>query len=165
MRILGVDPGTVFLGYGAIEFRTGTCSPITHGRIHIKSKCAFSDKLKQIYESTRVLIRDTNAEVMAVEDVFVSCNARTSLKLGHARGVILLAAAQSDIPISEYAPREIKQAILGRGSATKDQVQWMIRQLLKLDNAELKEDAADGLAVALCHGFRSQTSAIVGSAS
>ena len=165
MRILGVDPGTVFMGYGAIEFRADSYLPITHGRIQIKSKCAFSEKLKQIYESTRSLIRDTDAEAMAVEDVFVSCNARTSLKLGHARGVILLAAAQSNIPISEYAPREIKQAILGRGSATKDQVQWMISQLLKLDRGELNEDSADGLAVALCHGLRSRTAAMIGSIS
>ncbi|MBN2105457.1 crossover junction endodeoxyribonuclease RuvC [bacterium] len=159
MRILGVDPGTLYVGYGVIDIKNDVCCPVKYGRIKVRSKAAFADKLNQIYHAVTDLITETTADVMSVEDVFVSCNAKTSLKLGHARGVILLAAAHHDLPVFEYAPREIKLAVLGRGNASKSQVQWMMGQLLNLDSTALKEDAADGLAVALCHGLKAKSSA------
>jgi crossover junction endodeoxyribonuclease RuvC len=154
LRILGVDPGTVYVGYGVIDVCHDSYCPITYGRIKVRSNAAFPDKLKQIYTSITNLISESSADAMSVENVFVSCNAKTSLKLGHARGVILLAAAHHNLPVFEYAPREIKQSVLGRGNASKSQVQWIIGQMLHIDSTTLEEDAADGLAVALCHGFK-----------
>jgi len=161
VRILGVDPGTLYVGYGVVDIENDCCCAVKYGRVKVRSKIAFAEKLNQIYHAITELIAETAADVMSVEDVFVSCNAKTSLKLGHARGVILLAASHQNIPVFEYAPREIKLAVLGRGSASKLQVQWMMGQLLHLDSAALKEDAADGLAVALCHGLKAKSEAML----
>jgi crossover junction endodeoxyribonuclease RuvC len=154
LRILGVDPGTAFVGYGVIEMQRDAYHPIKYGRVKVQSKASLAEKLKQIYQAIIDLIAETSCDAVVVEDVFVSCNAKTSLKLGHARGVILLAAAQQNLPVFEYAPREIKQAIVGQGNASKAQIQWMIGQLLRLKSIVLEEDTADGLAVALCHGLK-----------
>ncbi|MBN1780988.1 crossover junction endodeoxyribonuclease RuvC [bacterium] len=161
MIVLGIDPGTVYLGYGVIETRGNQAAAIDYGRVKIKSNLPFAEKLKLIYDSVCELIEKTASDVMAVEDVFVSCNAKTSLKLGHARGVVLLAAAHHHVPVSEYAPREIKQAVIGRGNASKSQIQWIMAQMLNLNGQTLEEDAADGLAVALCHGLRARSSALI----
>lgn len=161
MRILGVDPGTAYIGYGVVETQRDSIRAVAYGRFRVKSTLSFPEKLKQIYDSIINLIAETEADIMAVENVFVSCNAKTSLKLGHARGVILLAAAHKEMAIFEYAPREIKQAVLGKGNASKSQVEWMVNKLLNLENIKLEEDAADGLAVAICHGFKAKSLAML----
>jgi len=159
LLVLGIDPGTRFVGYGIVRVEGGNCQAVDYGFFRLDNKLLFPDRLKQIHEVVSGLIDRSRPDVVAVEEVYVSRNARTTLLLGHARGVILLAAVERAIPVAEYAPREIKQAVLGRGGASKDQVQWMVAQMLSLEKEKLQEDAADGLAVALCHGLRSSGSA------
>jgi len=154
LLVLGIDPGTRSVGYGLVEVNKGNQQAIEYGNFCINTKLSFPQKLKQIHTYFQEMMNRCQPDVVAVEEVFVSQNAKTTLKLGHARGVILLAAVDKDIPIAEYAPREIKQAVVGSGSASKSQVQWMISQMLNINKDGLQEDAADGLAVALCHGLR-----------
>jgi len=153
--VLGIDPGTRHVGYGLIRMRKRDGEALDFGCFDIDAALPFPGRLKQIHESIRSLIQKAQPDMVAVEEVFVSQNAKTTLKLGHARGVILLAAALEGVPVAEYAPREIKQAVIGKGNASKHQMQWMIRQTFHLDSNSLAEDAADALAVALCHGLRS----------
>jgi len=153
--VLGIDPGTIQIGYGLIRMHGGKGKAIDHGFFRINQKLPFPQRLKLIHDRISGLLESTRPDEVAIENVYVSQNAKTTLRLGHARGVIVLAVAEQDIPLAEYAPREIKQAVLGNGNASKDQVQWMIRNLLQLGDEKLNEDASDGLAVALCHAFRS----------
>ena len=154
LLVLGIDPGTRFVGYGLVEVEKGKCRAIDYGFFRVDTKRAFPQRLKQIHEAISDLIKKSQPDALAVEEVYVSQNAKTTLRLGHARGVIILAAVEQGIPVAEYAPREVKQAVIGRGGATKDQVMWMMARLLHLSMDDLQEDAADGLAVALCHGLR-----------
>ena len=154
LRVLGIDPGTRFVGHGRVVIEVNGYQALKYGCIRINSKNPFPERLRQIHQAVSELINETSPDAVAVEDVFVSQNAKTALRLGHARGVILLAAIEKNIEVAEYAPREIKQAVLGRGGASKVQVQRMMAQILDLQDETLQEDAADGLAVALCHGLR-----------
>jgi len=154
LQVLGIDPGTRSVGFGLIETEKGHCQALEYGNFCIDTKLSFPLKLKQIHMYFEGMLDRCQPDVVAVEEVFVSQNAKTTLRLGHARGVIILAAVEKDIPIAEYAPREIKKAIVGSGSASKSQIQWMTSQILKINKESLQEDAADGLAVALCHGLR-----------
>jgi crossover junction endodeoxyribonuclease RuvC len=155
LRVLGIDPGTQTVGYGFIEMNSGVCLRADFGEIRVPRNQAFPERLKLIHDSILELIDRLKPDALSVEETYVTSNAKTTLRLGHARGVILLAAVQHGIPVAEYAPREIKKAVLGSGGAGKDQIQWMVCQLLKLEPATVTEDAADALAAALCHGFRS----------
>ena len=152
--VLGIDPGTIHVGYGLIMVEKGEAKAIDYGFFKINQKLPFPQRLKQIYEHISGLLESSQPDTMAIEEVYVSQNAKTTLRLGHARGVIILAAVEKEIPVAEYAPREIKQAVLGKGNATKAQVQWMMRRLLHIESEKISEDASDGLAVALCHGYR-----------
>lgn len=152
--VLGIDPGMRKVGYGLIKTMNQQIQVVDHGVFKINQKLPFQNRLEQIYQSIYHYMLEQNPDVVAVEEVFVCKNAKTTLKLGHARGVILLAAAQKKIPVYEFAPREIKQAIVGYGNAAKDQIQWMISNLLHIPQNELQEDAADALATALCYGYR-----------
>jgi len=154
MRILGIDPGTLVVGYGLIQLDGRRYHSNDYGCIRIERKLPFPQRLKLISDATTELLLRTMPDVVAVEEVYVSQNAKTTLRLGHARGVILLAAVNGGHKISEYAPREVKQAVVGKGGASKRQVVWMVSQILALPSENLKEDAADALAVALCHGLR-----------
>lgn len=154
MQVLGIDPGTQSVGFGLVEAKKGNYQALEYGNFFIDKKLSFPQKLKQIHMYFEGMLERCRPDVVAVEEVFVSQNAKTTLKLGHARGVILLAAVEKNIPIVEYAPREIKKAIVGNGGASKSQIQWMTSQMLKINKDALQEDAADGLAVALCHGLR-----------
>lgn len=153
-KILGIDPGTVLIGYGLIEFQKDKPRASYYGVIQINRKDAFPLRLKQIYEEVTTLFDKLNPDAVAIEEVYVSQNAKTTLRLGHARGVILLSAVNHNISISEYAPREIKQAICGNGNASKEQIQCMVAGMLNLNVDQISKDAADALAVALCHGLR-----------
>ena len=154
MLVLGIDPGTRFVGYGLVQIKKGSCKAVDYGFLPTDNKLNFPQKLKQIYEGVSNLLIQSKPDVVAVEETYATQNAKTTLRLGHARGVILLSIVKGGIPVFEYAPREIKQAVVGRGGASKIQVQWMVAQILHIDPEKLQGDAADGLAVALCHGLR-----------
>ncbi|MEM7219216.1 MAG: crossover junction endodeoxyribonuclease RuvC [Pseudomonadota bacterium] len=149
-RILGIDPGSVVSGYGIIE-QSGSRAPV-----YVTSGCIRSPRgemparLGVIYAGVREVIRAYRPDAVSIERVFLARNPQSALKLGQARGVAIAAAVADDLPIAEYAPREVKLAITGTGGAAKDQVQYMVRVLLGLDGTPA-EDAADALALAICH--------------
>ena len=149
-RILGIDPGSRATGYGVIEKKGNRVYYLTCGIIRLSDKYAFSDRLKIIFDSLCEVIVTHKPVVAAVEDVFVAANPRTALKLGHARGVAVMAALHSGLKVYDYTPRLVKQAVVGYGNADKHQMQQMVRVLLQL-SATPSADAADALAVAMCH--------------
>jgi len=149
VRILGVDPGSLKTGFGVIDYHRGKYSYVTSGIIRIAA-LPLPERLAVISRGISQIIKDHAPQVAAVEDVFFARDPRAALKLGQARGAAITAAVIADLTVSEYAPRLIKQSIVGTGSANKDQVQFMVKKMLSL-NGELKEDAADALAVAICH--------------
>jgi len=150
MRILGIDPGSLNTGYGIIDNNNLNIELVDSGCIKNKTKDNLNQRFNNIYSSLKAIIKKTNPEVAAFENIIYCNNTSIAIKLGEARGVAILAAVQSGIPIAEYAPKKIKQAVLGRGSASKHQVQDMIKRLLKLENLP-QSDTADALAVAICH--------------
>jgi crossover junction endodeoxyribonuclease RuvC len=154
MRILGIDPGSETTGYGIIESDGSMHSPVLFGAIRTSPRRPFHDRLLEIYARlTEILSREV-IHAVAIEGVFYSANVQSALKLGHARGVALLVAAQKGLPVFEYSPLEIKSAIVGYGRAEKGQVQMMVRLLLNLPETPTPDDAADALAVAICHSHR-----------
>lgn len=149
--ILGVDPGSSVTGYGVIRTFKGESSLIDFGAIKSDAHHTQEGKLKRIYDGLSRIIRTSNPDEFAIEEAFYSKNAKTAMVMGQVRGVAILAAAQVKIPVAEYSPREIKQSIVGSGNASKSQVQFMVKNLLRLKEPPEPEDAADALAVALCH--------------
>jgi crossover junction endodeoxyribonuclease RuvC len=149
-RILGIDPGSRATGYGVIEKKGNRLYYVTCGVIRLSDKNSFSGRLKIIFDGLCEVIDSHKPAVAAVEDVFVAANPRTALKLGHARGVAVLAALHNGLQVHDYTPRMVKQAVVGYGNADKNQVQQMVRVLLQL-SASPSADAADALAVAMCH--------------
>jgi crossover junction endodeoxyribonuclease RuvC len=155
VRILGIDPGSHVTGYGVIDHVGGRLRLVDAGVVRAPKGGDLTARLRTIHEGVTAIIAEHAPDRMAVEDVFVAKNARSSLVLGHARGVILLAAALRDIPIAEYAPREVKLALTGNGATTKEQVRYMVVRLLALNAEPSSLDVSDALAVALCHAMRS----------
>ena len=155
MRILGIDPGSRFTGFGIIDARGDRATHVQHGVIRT-GKGEFTERLGIIFAELRDVIRDHGPVEVAVETVFVSHNVASALKLGQARGAAVCAAISMGLPVAEYSPRSVKQAIVGRGGADKVQVQHMVSVLLQLAETP-PEDAADALAVALCHQHTQQT--------
>ncbi len=150
--ILGIDPGTAVTGYGVVAKEgAGAVSLVECGVVRTSSGEELAVRIREIYQEVTALITRHEPSVVVVEDVFQGRNVQSALKLGHARGAILLAAALGEIPIAEYSPREIKKAVVGNGNATKDQVGFMVQQQLRLKAPPSPADAADGVAVALCH--------------
>jgi len=150
--ILGIDPGTAITGYGVVaKERGGAVSLVECGVVRTSSGEVLAVRIREIFEAVTTLITRHTPSVVVVEDVFVGKNVQSALKLGHARGAILLAAALGEIPIAEYTPREIKKAVVGNGNASKDQVGFMVQQQLRLKAPPSPADAADGVAAALCH--------------
>ena len=150
--ILGIDPGTAVTGYGVVVKEGGSAvSLVECGVVRTSSSEALAVRIREIYEEVTALITRHAPTVVVVEDVFQGKNVQSALKLGHARGAILLAAALGEIPIAEYSPREVKKAVVGNGNATKEQVGFMVQQQLRLKDPPSPADAADGVAVALCH--------------
>jgi crossover junction endodeoxyribonuclease RuvC len=149
-RILGVDPGSRATGYGVVEDRNGDLRVIDFGVIRPDVDAPASQRCRTIHEGLETLIGRHRPDVMAVESLFFCKSASSAIKLAQVRGVVLLAAAEAALEIYEYAPRRIKQAVVGRGGASKVQVQEMIKVLLGLDEVPAA-DAADALAVAICH--------------
>lgn len=154
MIVLGIDPGTATTGYGVVKAdHVGAMSLIECGVIRTKPRDPLPARLQNIYEGITELIRTHHPDAMSVEDVFYAQNVRTTIVLGHARGVILLSAQQAGVAIFEYPPAVIKKAVVGTGSATKLQVQFMIMRLLRLRSAPQPSDAADGVAAALTYAM------------
>ncbi len=151
-RILGIDPGSRYTGFGVLDFVGDHASYVASGTV--KSLDGdFPDRLKQIFTSMTEIVHEYRPDVVAIESVFMHKNAGSALKLGQARSAALCATFAFEVEVFEYAPREIKQAIVGTGSASKEQVQHMVVSLLALQGAP-GSDAADALAAALCHGHQ-----------
>jgi crossover junction endodeoxyribonuclease RuvC len=153
--VLGIDPGTAQTGYGVIrsgarEGDPSQASLVECGVIRTLPRDPLASRLLTIHEEVKALISRHRPDAMAVEDVFYAKNVRTTVVLGHARGVALLAGAQAGLDVLEFPPAEVKKAIVGTGAATKEQVQFMVTKLLRLKTAPQPSDAADGVAVALC---------------
>lgn len=155
MRILGVDPGSRMTGVGIIEVNGDRVTPVYYGAIKAGSG-EFNERLGLIFSGLQALIKEHRPDQAAIETVFVAHNAASAIKLGQARGAAVCAAISCEIPVSDYSPRSIKQAIVGRGGADKVQVQHMVGILLGI-REPIQNDAADALAVALCHQHTSHT--------
>ena len=151
MLVLGIDPGTAITGYGLVrEDQTGLAL-VDYGVVTTPAGQPLPDRLQTIYQGLQDVVARYQPQIAAVEELFFSRNARTALSVGHARGVTLLALADAGLSIHEYKPLEIKQAVAGYGGADKRQVQEMVRMLLELDHVPQPDDAADAVAVAVCH--------------
>lgn len=149
MVILGIDPGSRITGFGIIDNQVNSISYMHSGSITIVGD-SLPEKLGNIFNEISAVIREYQPEQMSIESVFMSKNADSALKLGQARGAAICAGYQAGLKIAEYAPREIKQALVGKGAASKQQVAHMVQRLLRV-NHDLKSDEADGLAIAICH--------------
>ena len=154
--ILGIDPGTNVMGYGLIRCVGQQMSIIQYGVIHLSKYKGHEIKLKKIFERVTTLIDEFIPDEVALESPFFGKDVQAMLKLGRAQGVAMAAALNREIPISEYAPRKVKQAVTGNGNASKEQVSAMIKNLLKFDEDPKLLDATDALAVAVCHHFSSK---------
>lgn len=154
-RLLGIDPGSRITGFGIIDWHANQAQYITSGCVRIDHKAGLDKRLLEIYDALEQLIQSYQPEQLVIEKVFMHRNADAAIKLGQARGVAIACAARQGLGFAEYSPNEIKQAVVGRGHADKQQVQHMIKVLLKLSGTP-QADAADALAVALCHAYRSK---------
>jgi crossover junction endodeoxyribonuclease RuvC len=164
MRVLGIDCGTEITGYGVVETDEGSRNPRLicrgFGAIRLAKQKTMPQRLKQVFDELNAAVQEWQPEVVAVEEVFYSVNAKSALKLGQVRGVALLAIATAGLPLAEYAPLKIKSSVVGYGLAGKEQVQFMVARLLGLNSPPEPPDAADALAVAICHIHTAQTLAL-----
>lgn len=151
MRVLGIDPGSETLGWGVVEGSGLKYSLVDFGTVRSDTKSAFSRRLFGIYRGVEKVVEQYSPDVLAVEDTFYAVNVGVALKLGQVRGVMLLLAEQRGLEIAEYSPRLIKQTVVGYGAAEKHQVQEMVRVLLRMKKVPTPHDAADALAIAICH--------------
>jgi len=159
MLTLGIDPGTAIMGYGLVEGGVSASGDvdrddltlIEYGVFRTPANAPLSERLPLLYNGISELIKEYKPTAMSIEQLFFNKNVRTALSVGHARGVAILAAAHSSLTVSEYTPLQIKQAVVGYGRATKEQVQSMVKILLHMDHIPQPDDAADALAVAICH--------------
>ena len=151
MRIFGIDPGSERTGYGCVETDGRVARLVTCGAIIANARDGFPQRLARIHRELSALLTECAPECVAIEGLFHAVNARTALKLGHARGVAMLAAVECGCPVVEYTPAAIKRAVVGYGRAEKHQVQQMVKLLLGLPRPPAPHDAADALAVAICH--------------
>lgn len=149
-RILGIDPGSRLTGYGLIEMNSGNAMHITHGTIRLPQD-EITEKLSTLFRQLVVIIDEFQPDEVSIENIFLHKNADSALKLGQARGCAITACAEKNLQVFEYTANQVKQATVGRGHAAKQQIQHMIKVLLSLDSAP-EVDAADALAIAICHG-------------
>jgi crossover junction endodeoxyribonuclease RuvC len=161
MRVFGIDCGTECTGYGVVEVDETPRAPrlraVASGGIVLPKKEPLPARLARVYAELTALLALYEPAVVAIEDVFFSANAKSALKLGHVRGVALLAAANMGLPVAEYAPLSVKSSVVGYGLAKKEQVQFMVTRLLALECEPEPADAADALAIAICHVHTAQT--------
>ncbi|HYN06626.1 MAG TPA: crossover junction endodeoxyribonuclease RuvC [Vicinamibacterales bacterium] len=151
MRIFGIDPGSLRTGYGCVETDGRHHRLISCGVLSVPPRAPFPDKLKTIYHGLAGLLAEASPDCVVIENLFHARNVRSALVLGHARGVAMLAAVMAGLPVVEYSPAEIKLAVTGHGRAEKPQLQQMVKMILGLDRVPSPHDAADALAVAICH--------------
>jgi crossover junction endodeoxyribonuclease RuvC len=156
MRILGVDPGTKIVGYGVLDVNGNLLEPVASGVIRTSRTGDLSERLNEIWDGIREVIRKTQPDVAAVEAVFHGRNTSSLIKIGEARGVILLAAASAGIPAQSYSPAEVKKAVTGRGNARKEQVRHMVGVICGRSIAAETDDETDALAVAICRAHRAR---------
>ena len=154
MVILGIDPGSVITGYGAVNHLNRKSRLVCSGCIQPDPKLPFQKRLIEIYDRLLELISDIGPDEVAIESAFYGANVKTLMKMCHARGVIMLALANSDLPIFEYSPREVKKAVVGNGGASKEQVQYMVKNLFGTELGSQKLDVSDAIAIAMCHANR-----------
>ena len=157
MRILGIDPGYGITGFGIVEAQAGACRLLRCGAITTPPNTEFSWRLEVIYNDMRQLLETAKPDAVAIEELFFGQNVTTGINVAQSRGVILLAIRQAGVPIFEYKPMQVKQSVVGYGNATKRQVMDMTRRILLLEALPTPDDAADAIAIALCHA-RSSTS-------
>ncbi len=150
MLILGIDPGSRYTGYGLVRRRGREAEYVTSGRINAAKAGDFDARLPLIYRGMTELLETYSPTAVAIEAIFTAYNAQSTIKLGHARGVAVLAVSHAELPMSDYPPARVKKTVAGHGRAKKEQVQQMVKMRLGIDG-DLAEDAADALAVALCH--------------
>jgi crossover junction endodeoxyribonuclease RuvC len=164
MRVLGIDCGTEVTGWGVVESDPAARSPMLvcrgYGVVRLAKQKTLPERLRQVFEELSEQMRQYAPDVVAIEEVFYSVNAKSALKLGQVRGVALLAAGTAELPVAEYAPLSIKSAVVGYGLAGKEQVQFMVTRLLALDKQPEPADAADALAIAICHLHTAETQAM-----
>ena len=154
MIILGVDPGTLITGYGVIRMNGASLKVLDVGIIKSSPGDSMPVRLRRIYAELCIVIEKFHPDELAIETAFYNKNVQSALKIGQARGVLILAGANFEVPVTEYSPREIKKSVVGNGAASKEQVQFMMKSLLKLSTALKSFDATDALAVAVCHSHR-----------
>lgn len=159
MRVLGVDPGTAITGYGIVRFDGEALEPVAYGVITPSATVPLPLKLQHLYRELQTIIHTYQPTEASVEELFFARNVRTALSVGHARGVILLALADAGLTAYGYTPLQVKKAITGYGRAGKEQMQQMVRLLLRLESIPQPDDAADALAVAICHAHSSSMTA------
>jgi len=164
LRILGIDPGTIATGYGLIEERAGRLTLLDHGTIRAASSATLAQRVTRIFDGLERVLDESQPDEAAIEAVFHGKNARSALVLGHARGVALLALGRRGLVLGEYAPSEVKQALVGSGRAEKSQVESMVRALLRLATPIRSADAADAVAVAICHAHSRRLRSLDGAA-
>lgn len=166
MRVFGIDCGTEITGYGVVESDEISRNPrlicCAFGAIRLPKQQTMPQRLQLVFDGLNVALQQWQPDVVAVEEVFYSVNAKSALKLGQVRGVALLAVARMGLPLAEYAPLKIKSSVVGYGLAGKEQVQFMVARLLELAEPPNPPDAADALAVAICHLHTAQTCALQG---
>ena len=151
MKVFGIDPGSERTGYGCVESDGSRHVLVRCGAITTSALTSFPDKLRTIHAELSALLDECRPDSVAIESVFFATNVRSALKLGHARGVAMLAAVEAHVPVVEYTPAEIKRAVVGYGRAEKHQIQQMVKLMLGLPVPPSPHDAADALAVAICH--------------
>ncbi len=152
MIILGIDPGIAITGYGVLEQNGNRFKPIEYGVIRSGKEMDTPERLRLIHTGLTEIIEKFQPEHMAIEQLFFNKNVKTALTVGHARGVVMLTACLRGMIVSEYTPLQVKQAVVGYGRADKKQVQYMVKSILNLDKIPKPDDAADALAIAICHG-------------
>ena len=160
--ILGIDPGTATMGWGVIRQEGSRLSYVQHGAITTPSQWEMPRRLGRLFDGVTELVKGYRPETVAVEELFFNTNVTTAITVGQARGVVLLAAYRAGIEVAEYTPLQVKQAITSYGRAEKRQVQEMVKSLLRLREIPKPDDAADGLAIAVCHAFSSRIGGKVG---
>ena len=152
MRVMGIDCGSEYTGFGVVEQQSnGGLHCLTLGAVRLSTRDPLEIRLRRIFQELSRLMAEHQPEVVAIEDVFHAANAKSALRLGHVRGVAMLAAAEAGLPVVAYAPLAVKSAVVGYGRAEKSQVQMMVTRLLQLKAAPEPPDAADALAIAICH--------------
>lgn len=151
MRVLGIDPGLAIVGYGVVDISGNRLNYVTHGCVYTTPDMTMPDRLDKVYDGIVALIEQFKPEAVSVEELFFAKNVKTAISVAHARGVILLACQKMGVPMLEFTPKQVKEAVAGNGSADKKQVQYMVRVLLGLKETPKPDDAADGLALAITY--------------